>query len=86
MCHNCFLIKVEFKLTWNQGKIHELPWNDDCFENESQLFFLIKVDLKLTWNQGKIRELPWNDDCFENGSQLFVIFNQGWSQVDLQSR
>ena len=49
-------------------------------------FFLIKVDLKLTWNQGKIRELPWNDDCFENGSQLFVIFNQGWSQVDLQSR
>ena len=52
MCHNCFLIKVEFKLTWNQGKIHELPWNDDCFENESQLFF----------------------------------FNQGWSQVDLQSR
>ena len=28
-----FLIKVDFKLTWNQGKIHVFPWNQGCFQN-----------------------------------------------------
>ena len=60
-----FLIKVDFKLTWNQGKIHELPWNQSCFQNAPELFFEIKVKIHLDF-RGEIHVLPWNQGCFQN--------------------
>ena len=60
-----FLIKVDFKLTWNQGKIHELPWNQSCFQNAPELFFEIKFKIHLDF-RGEIHVLPWNQGCFQN--------------------
>ena len=66
MCQNCFfLIKVDFKLTWNQGKIHELPWNQSCFQNAPELFFEIKFKIHLDF-RGEKHVLPWNQGCFQN--------------------
>ena len=36
MCQNCFF---KLRLTSNQGKIHELPWNQGCFQNAPERAF-----------------------------------------------
>ena len=43
MRKNCvFEIKVDFKV-----EIHELPWNQGCFQNMTELF--VKVDFNFSW-------------------------------------
>ena len=43
MRKNCvFEIKVDFKV-----EIHELPWNQACFQNMTELF--VKVDFNFPW-------------------------------------